>query len=61
MELTTRKIMKVGKHSLAITLPLGWLRFMGLKAGDVVEVLSAEKDVIIRPWREDNETKKSIA
>jgi len=55
METSTRRILKAGKHSLAVTLPLGWLRFVGLKAGDVVEVLSGDDGVVIRPLEAKNE------
>jgi antitoxin component of MazEF toxin-antitoxin module len=33
-----RMIYRVGRSSLAITLPANWLRYFGLAAGDTVEV-----------------------
>ena len=44
----TRMIYRVGKSSLAITLPQNWLRFFGLTAGDTVEI-TGNGDLIIRP------------
>jgi bifunctional DNA-binding transcriptional regulator/antitoxin component of YhaV-PrlF toxin-antitoxin module len=45
--LERRKIHAAGS-SLAITLPPGWLRYFGLKAGDELEIL-ADGDLVIRP------------
>ena len=43
-----RMIYRVGKSSLAITLPQNWLRYFGLTAGDSVQ-LTGNGDLIIRP------------
>lgn len=43
-----RKIYKVGKSSMVITLPRGWLNYFGLKAGDSV-VVTINGDLTIRP------------
>jgi len=43
-----RMIYRVGKSSLAITLPQNWLRYFGLNAGDSVQ-LTGNGDLIIRP------------
>jgi antitoxin component of MazEF toxin-antitoxin module len=45
--LENRKIYAAGR-SLAITLPRGWLRYLGLKAGDEVEIV-ANGNLVIRP------------
>ena len=47
--LETRKIYAAG-NSLAVTLPRGWLRYFGIKAGDEVEVI-ANGNLVIRPIR----------
>ena len=46
-QLETRRIYVAGR-SLAITLPPGWLRYLGLRAGDRVEVV-VDEDIVIRP------------
>ena len=46
--LTTRKIIKFGKSTLAITLPKAWVNYFKLKAGDKLEVI-ANKKLIVRP------------
>ena len=46
--LTTRKIIKFGKSTLAMTLPKAWVNYFKLKAGDRVEVI-ANKKLIVRP------------
>ena len=55
----TRMIYRVGKSSLAITLPPNWLRFFGLTAGDTVEI-TGNGDLTIRPRnRQENEKANS--
>ena len=46
--LTTRKIIKFGKSTLAMTLPKAWVNYFKLKAGGRLEVIANEK-LIIRP------------
>jgi len=46
--LEQRMIYRVGKSSLAITLPQNWLKFFGLTAGDMVEI-TGNGDLTIRP------------
>jgi len=48
MQIEERTLTKVGGNSLMVTLPKGWLRYMGLKPGDKVEVIS-NGDITIRP------------
>ena len=49
MEISIRKVLKAGQHSFAVTLPIGWSRFVGLKVGDTVEVLSGDDGLVVRP------------
>ena len=55
--LEERKIYKVGKSSLVITLPRGWLKYFGLKAGDSVE-LTINGDLTIRPCKRQENVKE---
>jgi len=48
---TTRKVIKLGKNGLVITLPAGWVRYYHLKAGDRLEVI-ANKKLIVRPIKQ---------
>ena len=41
-----RRIYRAGQHSFAIILPKGWLAYMGLQAGDFVEIL-VDGDLVI--------------
>ena len=43
-----RTIYRVGKSSLAITLPQNWLKYFGLGAGDIVEI-TGNGDLTIHP------------
>ena len=54
-----RMIYRVGKSSLAITLPQNWLKYYGLGAGDTVEI-TGNGDLTIRSRkRQKNEKAKS--
>lgn len=54
-----RTIYRVGKSSLAITLPQNWLKYFGLGAGDTVEI-TGNGDLTIRPRnRQENGKAKS--
>ena len=46
--MTTRRVIKLGKNGLVVSLPAGWVRYYNLKAGDKLEVI-ANKKLIIRP------------
>lgn len=50
-----RMIYKVGRSSLAITLPRNWLKYFGLGAGDIVEI-TGNGDLIIRPRKKAEST-----
>lgn len=54
--LEERMIYRVGKSSLAITLPQNWLKFFGLTAGDMVEVIG-NGDLTIRPCKRPQNVK----
>ena len=43
-----KRIFSSGQTSCAITLPLGWVRFLGLRPGDELEII-ANGDLTIRP------------
>jgi len=55
--LEERTIYRVGKSSLVITLPRGWLNYFGLTAGDSVE-LTNNGDLTIRPCKRSETTKE---
>ncbi len=52
----TRKILKAGQRSFAVTLPISWVKFFKLKAGDDVEVISNGR-IIITPKKSKVEKK----
>ncbi len=45
-----RKIVRLGKTSLGVILPKGWLRYFDLKAGDEVEVIT-DGNVVVQPLK----------
>ena len=54
-----RKIIKVGETSFAVILPRAWLRFYGLKNGDLVKVVSNGGAVTIEPLPQKDEHKEA--
>ena len=52
-QIENRTVSKVGGSSLMVTLPKGWIRYMGIKPGDTVEVIT-NGEVVIRPKRRVN-------
>jgi AbrB family looped-hinge helix DNA binding protein len=50
MQIEERTVSRVGGNSLMVTLPKGWLRYMGIEAGDKVEVIT-NGEIIIRQKR----------
>ena len=57
--LTFRKLIKFGENGVVVTIPKGWQRYYGLKAGDRLEVI-ANEELIIRPVIKSKKTKQSI-
>lgn len=55
--LEERMIYRVGKPSLAITLPREWLKYYGLEPGDMVEITANGELTICLLKRQDNEAK----
>jgi len=45
--LTIRKIIKLGGNAFVMSLPVGWVRYYNLEAGDRLEVI-ANKKLIVR-------------
>jgi len=55
-----RTIYRVGKSSLAITLPQNWLRYFGLGAGDTVEITgNGDLTIHLRNRKENGKAKSS--
>ena len=43
-----RTVINLGRGSVLITLPAAWVRLHGVKAGDKLEVLSGERQLLVR-------------
>lgn len=46
--LDRRTVINLGRGSVMITLPAAWVRLHGVKAGDKLEVLSGEGQLLVR-------------
>ena len=54
MDSETRTIGRIGQYTRIITLPLFWLRIVGLDAGDQVEItIGKNKELIVKPHKGD--------
>jgi antitoxin component of MazEF toxin-antitoxin module len=52
MEKELRTIQRIGQYTRIITLPLFWLKIVGLDAGDQVEItMGKNKELIVTPHR----------
>jgi AbrB family looped-hinge helix DNA binding protein len=51
-QLVDRVIFRIGEGAVAVTLPIGWTRYAGLKPGDKVEVIINDDHLLIRPKKE---------
>jgi len=58
MQIEERTVLRVGGSSLMVTLPKGWLRYMGIKAGDKVEVITNGEIIIRRKRRRSNSARR---
>ena len=47
-KLVDRTIFRIGEGAVAVTLPIGWIRYAGLKPGDKVEVVINDDYLLIR-------------
>ena len=47
-QLVERIIFRIGEGAVAVTLPIGWIRYAGLKPGDKVEVVINDDYLLIR-------------
>jgi len=47
-QLVDRTIFRIGEGAVAVTLPIGWIRYAGLKPGDKVEVVINDDYLLIR-------------
>ena len=52
MKQELRTIQRIGQYTRIITLPLFWLKVVGLDAGDQVEItIGKNKELIVKPHR----------
>jgi len=52
---TTRRLIRVGNTSLAIILPIGWLRYHNLSYGDCLEVISSSV-ILLKPKKKEEDS-----
>jgi len=51
MQCSQRKILFLG-GSYAITIPIGYVKYNNLKAGDNIKVITSDKNITITPIKE---------
>jgi len=55
-----RKLVKLGKSTLVISLPANWVRKKGLKAGDTLTLYIDDNEIVITPGSNSTRSKISI-
>jgi bifunctional DNA-binding transcriptional regulator/antitoxin component of YhaV-PrlF toxin-antitoxin module len=60
-QLVDRVIFRIGEGAVAVTLPIGWIRYAGLKPGDKVEVVINEDHLIIRAKKDTSENRQQMS
>ena len=53
-QLVDRVIFRIGEGAVAVTLPIGWIRYAGLKPGDRVEIVINDDHLIIRAKKDNS-------
>jgi hypothetical protein len=52
--ITFRKVIRLGQNGFVISLPVGWIRYHNLKAGDRLEVIANKKLIVRADKKLDN-------
>lgn len=60
-QLVDRTIFRIGEGAVAVTLPIGWIRYAGLKPGDKVEVVINDDHLIIRAKKDNPENRQQTS
>lgn len=61
MGMEVRRIMKLGRSSLVVSLPKGWVKLHGLKKGDVVSMaIQRDGSLVLKPGVAREEEERSI-
>ena len=60
-QLVDRTIFRIGEGAVAVTLPIGWIRYAGLKPGDKVEVVINDDHLLIRAKKDTPENRQQMS
>jgi len=60
-QLVDRIIFRIGEGAVAVTLPIGWIRYAGLKPGDKVEVVINDDYLLIRAKKDTPENRQQMS
>ncbi len=60
-QLVDRIIFRIGEGAVAVTLPIGWIRYAGLKPGDKVEIIINDDSLIIRAKKDTPENGQQMS
>ena len=60
-QLVDRVIFRIGEGAVAVTLPIGWVRYAGLKPGDKVEVVINDDYLIIRAKKDSPPNRRQMS
>ena len=60
-QLVDRTIFRIGEGAVAVTLPIGWVRYAGLKPGDKVEVVINDDYLLIRAKKDSPANRRQMS
>ena len=60
-QLVERVIFRIGEGAVAVTLPIGWIRYAGLKPGDKVEVVINDDHLLIRAKKDGTADQRQMS
>jgi antitoxin component of MazEF toxin-antitoxin module len=60
-QLVDRVIFRIGEGAVAVTLPIGWIRYAGLKPGDKVEVVINDDHLLIRAKKDTPANRQQLS
>jgi bifunctional DNA-binding transcriptional regulator/antitoxin component of YhaV-PrlF toxin-antitoxin module len=60
-QLVDRIIFRTGEGAVAVTLPIGWVRYAGLKPGDKVEVVINDDYLLIRAKKDSPANRRQMS
>jgi len=60
-QIVDRIIFRSGEGAVAVTLPIGWIRYAGLKPGDKVEIVINDDHLLVRAKKDGPANRRQMS